>query len=62
MHVVFLISSYGAPLAQIASYLALRSSFFGPVAQLILIILSLTALIGSGCIPNGVQSVHTNHC
>ena len=36
-------SSYGTPLAQRASYLALRS-LFGPVAQLIMIILSLTAL------------------
>ena len=41
---VFLISSYGAPLAQRASYLALHSSLFGPVAKLIMIILSLTAL------------------
>ena len=40
----FLISSYGAPLAQRASYLALHSSLFGTVAQLIMIILSLTAL------------------
>ena len=35
---------YGTPLAQRASYLALHSSLFGPVAQLIMIILSLTAL------------------
>ena len=41
---VFLISSYGTPLAQTAYYLALHSSLFGPVAQLIMIILSLTAL------------------
>ena len=41
---VFLISLHGAPLAQRASYLALHSSLFGPVAQLIMIILSLTAL------------------
>ena len=41
---VFLISSYGASLAQRASYLALHSSHFGPVAQLIMIILSPTAL------------------
>ena len=41
---VFLISLYGAPLAQRASYLALHSSLFGPVAQLIMIILSVTAL------------------
>ena len=41
---VFLIRSYGAPLAHRASYLALQSSPFGPVVQLIMIILSLTAL------------------
>ena len=41
---VFLISSYGTPLAQRASYFALHSSLFGPVVQLIMIILSLTAL------------------
>ena len=41
---VFLISSYGTPLALRASYLALHSSLFGPVVQLIMIILSLTAL------------------
>ena len=41
---VFLISSYGTPLAQRASCLALHSSLFGPVAQLIMIILSVTAL------------------
>ena len=40
-------SSYGAPLAQIASYLALHNSLFGPVAQLIIIILSLIALTHS---------------
>ena len=58
---MFLISLYGAPLAQRASYLALHSSLFGPVVQLIMIILSLTALtllIGSKCILNGT---HTNH-
>ena len=56
---VFLISSYGTPLAQRASYLALHSYLFGPVAQLIMIILSLTALpllTGSRCIPNGTRS------
>ena len=42
--VEFLIGSYGTPLAQRTSYLALHSSLFGPVAQLIMIILSLTAL------------------
>ena len=41
---VFLISLYGATLAQRASYLALHSSLFGPVVQLIMIILSVTAL------------------
>ena len=39
---VFLISSYGA---QLALYLALHSSLFGPDEQLIVIILSLTALL-----------------
>ena len=41
---VFLISLYGAPLAQRASYLALHSSLFGQVVQLITIILSVTSL------------------
>ena len=41
---VFLINLYGAPLAQRASYLSLHSSLFGPVVQLIMIILSVTAL------------------
>ena len=41
---VFLISLYGAPLAQKASYFVLHSSPFEPVLQLIMIILSLTAL------------------
>ena len=41
---MFLISLYGTPLAQRASYLALHSSLFGPAALLIMIILSLTAL------------------
>ena len=41
---MFVISLYGTPLAQKASYFALHSSLFGPVAQLIMIILSLTAL------------------
>ena len=39
---VFLMSSYGAPLAQRASYLAQHS--LGQMVQLIMIILSLTAL------------------
>ena len=41
---MFLISLFGAPLARRASYLALHSSLFGPMVQLIMIILSLTAL------------------
>ena len=44
-HLMFLISSYGTPLAQIASYFALHSYLIGPVAQLIMITLLLTALI-----------------
>ena len=57
---VFLISSYGAPLAQRGSYLALHSSLFGPDGAVnydYIVINSL--LIGSKCIANGVQ---TNHC
>ena len=38
---VFLISSYGTPLAQRATYVALHTSLIGPVVQLIIIILSL---------------------
>ena len=61
---VFLISSYGAPLAHRASYLALHSSLFRPVALLIMIDYKVTnsitsLLIGSRYIPNGT---HTNHC
>ena len=44
IYIVILISSYDAPLAQRASYLALDNCLFGPVVQLIIIILSLTAL------------------
>ena len=40
---VFLISLYIVPLAQRASYLAQHSSLSGPVAQLVMIVLSLTA-------------------
>ena len=39
---VFLISSYGVPLAQRVSYLALHSSSLGQMAQLIMIMLSLS--------------------
>ena len=58
---VFLISLYGAPLAQKASYLALHSSLFGPVNyDYIFFTNSINSLlIGSRCIPNGT---HTNHC
>ena len=60
---VFLISSYGAPLAQRASYLALHSSLFRPddaVNYDYIITNSINSLlIGSRCIPNGAR---TNHC
>ena len=59
---MFLISLYGAPLAQRTSYLALHSSLFEPVARLIMILFVTNSinclLIGSRCIPNGA---HTNH-
>ena len=37
--------SYGTPLAQRASYLALHSSLFGPVTQLVLSLTALTTCI-----------------
>ena len=59
----FLISSYGAPLAQRASYLALHSSLFGPDGTInydYIVTNSINSLlISSRCIPNGA---HTNHC
>ena len=59
----FLISSYGAPFAQRASYLALHSSLFGPDGAInydYIVTNSINSLlIGSRCIPNGA---HTNHC
>ena len=59
----FLISSYGAPLAQKASYLAQHSSLFGPAGAVnydYIVTNSINVLlIGSKCIPNGA---HTNHC
>ena len=59
-HSEFLISSYGAPLAQRASYLALHSSFFGPVNFDYIVTNSINRLlVGSRCIPNGA---HTKHC
>ena len=57
---LFMISSYGAPLAQRASYLALHSSLFGPVNCDYIVSNSINCLlIGSRCIPNGT---HTKHC
>ena len=60
---MFLISSYGAPLAQKASYLALHSSHFGPDGTVnydYIVSNSINALlIDSRCVPNGI---HTNHC
>ena len=59
---VFLISSYGAPLGQRASYVALHSSLFGPdgaVNYEYIVTNSINSLlIGSRCIPNGA---HINH-
>ena len=59
----FLINSYGTPLAQRASYLALHSSLFGPDGAInydYIVTNSINSLlIGSRCIPNGA---HTNHC
>ena len=59
---MFLISLYGAPLAQSASYLALHSSLFGPdgaVSYDYVVTNSIKSLlIGSRCIPIGT---HTNH-
>ena len=59
---VFLISSYGAPLAQRASYLAHHSSLFGPDGAVncdYIVTNSINSLlIVSKCIPNGT---HTNH-
>ena len=53
MHaLVFLISSYGVPLAQRASYLALHSSLFGVVNYDYIVTNSIVVLfIGSRCIP-----------
>ena len=60
---VFLISSYGAPLAQRASYVAQHSSLFGPDGAVnydYIVTSSINSLlIGSRCISNGT---HTNHC
>ena len=62
---IFLISSYGTPLAQRASYLGLHNSLFGPDGTVnydYIITNSINYfLIGSRCtcIPNGT---HTNYC
>ena len=58
---MFLISSYGAPLAQRDSYLALHSSLFGPDGTVnydYIITNSINSLlIGSKCITNGAHIV-----
>ena len=57
---VFLISLYGAPLAQRASYLAVHSSLFGPYGAVnydYIITNSINSLLIG--IPNGA---HSNHC
>ena len=60
---VLLISSYGTPLAQGASYLAQHSSLFGPDGTVnydYIVTNSIKSLlIGSKYITNGT---HTNHC
>ena len=49
---VFLISSYGVPLAQRASYVALHSSLFGAVNYDYIVTNSMNSLLfGSRCIP-----------
>ena len=60
-HQVFLISSYGAPLPQKASFLAQHSSLFGleGAVNYDYIVKNSFLLIGSKCIPNGTNS---NHC
>ena len=58
---VFLISSYGAPLAQRASTLAQHSSLLGADGVInndYIVTNSINSLL-IGCIPNGA---HTNHC
>ena len=60
----FLISLYGTPLVQRASYLALHSSLFGPDGGAVnydyIITNSINSLlISSRCFPNGT---HTNYC
>ena len=64
IHFSVLISLYGAPLAQIASYLAQHNSLFGPDGAvnydyIVTDSINSFLLIGLKCIPNGA---HTNHC
>ena len=54
---VFLISSYGAPLAQRVSNLAQRSSLFGPDGAVNYDYIVTNSIIS--LFPNGT---HTNHC
>ena len=58
---VFLISSYGTPLAQRVSYLALHSSLFGPDGTVnydYIVTNSINSLlIGSRCILNGTHTI-----
>ena len=57
---MFFISSYGAPLAQRASYLALYSSLFEPDGAVdydYIVTNSINSLlIGSRCLPNGAHT------
>ena len=60
VHVSVLISSYGAPLAQRAAYLALHSSLFGSDGAVDYDYIRINSLLtGSNCIP---KDAHTNHC
>ena len=63
IYYLFLISSYGTPLAQRASNLAEHSFLIGPDGAVnydYIITNSINSLlIGSRCIPNGA---YTNHC
>ena len=58
---MFLISSYGTPLAQTASYFALHTSLFGPDGAVnydYIVTNNINSLlIGSRCIPNGTHTL-----
>ena len=56
---LFLISSYGGPLAQRASYLAQHSSLFEPDGAVNYDYIVTNSVNWLKCIPNGA---HTNHC